>query len=137
MLIARPAARASTGSLQDKPLKHRALPAVRASTHLQQAKIIARTAARARTHMLQAVIIARPAARASTGSPQDKPLNPRARTAVRASTGSLQDKPNIQGSHPRCVLTVPRANIPKHQLPPRVSVVHRARIRILSRQHHV
>jgi hypothetical protein len=50
----------------------------------------------------------------------------------------LQDKQLIQRSHPpRCVLTVLRANIPKHQLPPRVSGVPRASIQMHSRQHHV
>jgi hypothetical protein len=79
MVIARAAARASTGLLQDKPLKHRARAAARASTGWKLEETAKRRA--------------RPAARASTGLLQDKQLNHRARPAALVSTGLLQDKP--------------------------------------------
>ena len=57
MMIARTAARASTGFPQDNPLKHPARPAARASTGLLQDKPLKHPA--------------RPAARASTGRKQE------------------------------------------------------------------
>ena len=59
MVIARPAARGSTGMLQDKPLKHPARCAVRGSTGWEQedpVKHRARSVHRARTRLLRAVL---------------------------------------------------------------------------------
>ena len=56
---ARPVHRASTGLLPDKPLKHRARPAERASTGLQQDKPLKHPAGhvpRTRTRLLKAVL---------------------------------------------------------------------------------
>ena len=58
-MIARPAARASTGLLQDKALKHPARTAVRESTGWKQedlAKHPARCVPRTRTRLLRAVL---------------------------------------------------------------------------------
>ena len=55
---ARPAVRASTGLLQDKPLKHRARPVVRASTEWEQEDLLkhrARSVPRTRTRLLRVV----------------------------------------------------------------------------------
>jgi hypothetical protein len=107
---ARTVERASTGLLQDNPLKHPAWPAARASTGRKQEdqmKNRARLVPRAPTHLLRAVL--RPPAfvmQASVASPaqehaqrvlqastnrQQAIVN--ARTVERASTGSLQDNP--------------------------------------------
>ena len=56
MVIARPAARGSTGVLQDKPLSHPARRASQASTNLQEALLIARPVPRTRTRLLRAVL---------------------------------------------------------------------------------
>jgi hypothetical protein len=80
--IVRPVAWGSTGSLQDKPLKHRARPAERASTGRLQDKPLKPRA--------------RPVVRGSTGQLQDKPMNHRARSAARASTELLQEKPHAR-----------------------------------------
>ena len=59
MVIARTAARGSTGMLQDKPLKHPARCAVRGSTGWEQedpVKHRARTVLRARPRLLRAVL---------------------------------------------------------------------------------
>jgi hypothetical protein len=58
MVIARTAARASTGMLQDKPLKNRAWPAARASTGWKQADMVknrAQSVPRSRPRLLRAV----------------------------------------------------------------------------------
>jgi hypothetical protein len=59
MKIARPAARASTGLLQGKPLKHRARPAARASTGWKQEDLLkhrARPVPRTRSRLLRVVL---------------------------------------------------------------------------------
>jgi hypothetical protein len=106
---ARTAARASTGMLQDKALKHHARPAARASTGRKQedpVKHRARPVPRTRTRLFRAALrppafviqvsVATPAQghaqrvlQASTNLHQ---AIVDARTAVRASTGMLQDK---------------------------------------------
>ena len=78
MHTANNASRASTGLLQDKPLKHRARLVARASTGLLPDKPLKHRA--------------RLVARASTGMVQDKPLKHHARCAVWASTWSQQEE---------------------------------------------
>jgi hypothetical protein len=59
MVIARAAARASTGNASDKPLKPRALPAARASTGWKQEELLkhlARPVPRTRTRFLRVVL---------------------------------------------------------------------------------
>ena len=59
MVIARTAARASTGMLQDTPLKHRALPAGRASTGWKQEDLVrhlAPSVLRTRPRLLRALL---------------------------------------------------------------------------------
>ena len=59
MKIARPAARASMGLLEDKPLKHRARPAARASTEWEQEDPLnhrARPVPRTRSRLLRVVL---------------------------------------------------------------------------------
>ena len=76
MVIARPAARGSTGMLQDKPLKHPARCAVRGSTGWEQedpVKHRARTVLRARPRLLRAVLEPPAlAAQASVGTPEQE-----------------------------------------------------------------
>ena len=110
MVIARTAERASTGLLQDKPLKHSAGRVPRTRTRLLRAVLwlpalakqatvampaqgIAQRAQQASTKLKRAMVIARTAERASTGLLLDKTLKPRARPAERASTGLLPDNP--------------------------------------------
>jgi len=73
MVIARTAARGSTGMLQDKPLKHPARRAVQGSTGWEQedpVKHRARLVHRARTRLLRAVLeLPALAAKASVGTP--------------------------------------------------------------------
>ena len=76
MKIARSVSRGSTGLLQDKPLKHRARPAVRASTGLLQDKQLKHRA--------------RPVERASTEWEQEDPLKHRARSVPRTRTRLLR-----------------------------------------------
>ena len=69
MVIARTAARGSTGMLQDKPLKHRARRVVRGSTGWEQEdpmKHRARPVPRARTRLLRALLV--PLALATEGT---------------------------------------------------------------------
>ncbi len=106
MVIARTVERASTGSLQDKPLKHRAWPVPRTPARLLRAVLVppalatqatvatpaqehALCAQRVITNLQQAIVNARTAARASTGILQDKPLCRPAWRAVRESIGRL------------------------------------------------
>ena len=76
MVIARTVLRASTGLLQDKPLKHLARSAVWASTGLLQDNPLRHRA--------------RPAARASTWWKQEDPLRHRARSVPRTRTRLLR-----------------------------------------------
>ena len=92
MLLARTAWRASTGPLQDKPLRPRARDVLRTRPRLLRAVLVppalatqataetpaqehAQRAQRASTNLLQAMVIALTAARAHTGILQDKPLS--------------------------------------------------------------
>jgi hypothetical protein len=115
MVIARSAARASTGLLQDKQLNPHALPVPRTRTRLLRAVLKpsarvmqatgvtqatglsparehAQRVLQASTNLQQAMVIARTAARASTGWEQEDPMKHPARLVVRASTGLLQHK---------------------------------------------
>ena len=91
-MIARTAARASTGLLQDNPLKSPARPVSRTPARLLRVVLVppalatqataetpaqehAQRAQRASTNLLQAMVIALTAARAHTGILQDKPLS--------------------------------------------------------------
>jgi hypothetical protein len=59
MVIARPAARASTGNASDKPLKRRARPVARVSTVWKQEELVkhrARPVPRTRTRFLRVVL---------------------------------------------------------------------------------
>ena len=75
-MIARTAARASTGILQDKPLNHPACPVARGSTGWEQEDPV--------KHLV------RTAARAGTGWEQEDPLNHRALPVLRTRTHLLR-----------------------------------------------
>ena len=100
MLIARTALRASTGLIQDKPLRHRARHVPRTQPRLLRAVLrppalalratvatlgqgIAQRAQQASGNLQEPILIARTVARASTGLLQDKPLRHRARHVPR------------------------------------------------------
>ena len=76
MVIARTAARASTGIRQDKPLSPSACPAARGSTGWEQEDPVKR--------------LVRTAARAGTGWEQEDPLNHRALPVLRTRTRLLR-----------------------------------------------
>jgi hypothetical protein len=63
------------------------------ATRATLAKEHAQRAQQASTNLQQAMVIARTAVRASSGWKQEDPMKHRARPAARASTGLLQDKP--------------------------------------------
>jgi hypothetical protein len=123
---ARPAARASTGLLQDIPLKHRARTAARASTGLLQDKALmhpARHAPRTRTRLLRAVL--KPHALAMQAT-VETPAQEHAQRVLQASTNQ-QEAMVI-------ALTVLRAStglLRDKQLKHRVRSVPRTRTRLL------
>ncbi len=107
MLIARTAARASTGLLQDKPLRHRARHVPRTQPRLLRAVLvppalamratvatheqgIAQRAKQASGNLQETMLLARNAVRASTGRLQDKPLRHRARHVPHTRTRFLE-----------------------------------------------